>query len=75
MTPDQTAEGSKPSVATAAPAPTCCCIDWFHEGEARVVEISGIRVVVRFVGRNGRRGRIAIEAPPGAVFTDAGKSP
>ena len=43
-------------------------IDWYAEGEERVVEADGIRVIVRFVGRKGRRGRIAITAPPGAAF-------
>ena len=44
------------------------CIDWYAEGEERIVEADGIQVVVRFVGRKGRRGRIAITAPPGAAF-------
>lgn len=43
-------------------------IDWYAEGEERVVEAGGIRIVIRFVGRKGRRGRIAITAPPGATF-------
>lgn len=51
-----------------APLSTCSCIDWYHEGESRTVEVDGVRVVVRFVGRKGRRGRISIEAPAGAVF-------
>jgi hypothetical protein len=53
---------------TQANAPTSRLIDWFSEGETRVVEVDGVRVVVRFVGRKGRRGRIVIEAPAGAVF-------
>jgi hypothetical protein len=44
------------------------CIDWYAEGEAKVVEVDGIQITVRFIGRKGRRGRIAIEAPAGAVF-------
>ena len=44
------------------------CIDWYAEGEERIVDAGGIRVVIRFVGRKGRRGRIAITAPPGAAF-------
>ena len=44
------------------------CIDWYAEGEERIVEAGGMQVVVRFVGRKGRRGRIAITAPPGAAF-------
>jgi hypothetical protein len=47
---------------------TCQCIDWFHEGEAKAVEVDGVQIVVRFIGRKGRRGRIAIEAPAGARF-------
>jgi hypothetical protein len=43
-------------------------IDWYSEGESRVVEVSGVRFAVRFVGRKGRRGRIAVTAPAGAVF-------
>jgi hypothetical protein len=44
------------------------CIDWYAEGEERSVEADGVRVVVRFVGRKGRRARIAIIAPAGAAF-------
>jgi hypothetical protein len=43
-------------------------IDWYSEGESRIVEVDGVRVMVRFVGRHGRRGRIAITAPAGATF-------
>ncbi len=49
-------------------------IDWYSQGESRSVEVGGVRVTVRFVGRNGRRSRIAIIAPPGAVFSDTGKT-
>ena len=51
-----------------AQAPTSQCIDWYAQGESREVECNGVRVTIRFVGRKGRRGRISIEAPPGAVF-------
>ena len=51
-----------------APAMTSRSIDWYAEGESRTVEIGGVVVTVRFVGRKGRRGRIAIEAPAGAAF-------
>lgn len=51
-------------------APTSRLIDWFSEGETRIVEVDGVRVVVRFVGRKGRRGRIVIEAPAGATFAE-----
>jgi hypothetical protein len=45
-------------------------IDWYAIGQTRVVEIDGVRVSIRYVGRKGRRGRIVIEAPAGAVFED-----
>jgi len=48
--------------------PTSVSIDWYGEGQARVVEVDGVRVVIRFVGRKGRRARIAIVAAAGAVF-------
>ena len=43
-------------------------IDWFAEGQTFAVEVAGIAVTVRFVSRNGRRARIAITGPAGAVF-------
>jgi len=46
-------------------------IDWYAPGQSRTVEIDGVQVTVRFVGRNGRRARIAIVAPAGAVLRDA----
>ena len=42
--------------------------DWFSEGQSRTVAVDGIEVVVKFVARKGRRARIAITAPAGAVF-------
>lgn len=50
------------------PAETSRSIDWYAQGEERIVEAGGMQMVVRFVGRKGRRGRIAITAPPGAAF-------
>jgi len=47
-------------------------IDWYAEGETKVVEAHGVRVTIRFVGRKGRRARIAIIAPAGAVFRSEG---
>lgn len=58
--------GSRPS--------TSQCIDWYSEGETRIVRIGKIEVRVRFVGRRGRRGRIVVEAPAGAVFQSEGFS-
>jgi hypothetical protein len=37
-------------------------IEWFAPGQERVVEVNGVPVVVRFVGRKGRRARIAVLA-------------
>ena len=44
------------------------CVEWYHEGQSRVVDANGVRIEVRFIGRKGRRGRIAIVAPLGAAF-------
>lgn len=57
-----------PLGAGALPPRVSRYIDWYAEGEGRVVEVDGVQVLVRFVGRKGRRGRIAITAPAGAVF-------
>ena len=43
-------------------------IDWYSEGESRVVEVGDVRIEVRFVGRKGRQGRIAIVGPPGTTY-------
>jgi hypothetical protein len=67
--PSQAAPKSLVGFAEREPAKTSQCIDWYAEGESRIVEVDGVRLVVRFVGRKGRRGRIAIQAPPGAAFT------
>lgn len=50
---------------------TNTCVDWYSEGESRTVEVNEVRVVVRLVGRKGRRGRIVLEAPTGAGFLAA----
>ncbi len=54
-----------------APGATCSCVDWYAEGESRIIECGDVRVTIRFVGRKGRRGRIVIEAPAGASFSRA----
>jgi len=46
----------------------CHSIEWYAEGQVRIVEVGDVRIAIRFVGRRGRRCRIAISAPPGAVF-------
>jgi hypothetical protein len=48
----------------------CRTIDWYSEGESRTVYVDGVRITIRFVGRRGRRGRIAITAPSGTVFLE-----
>ena len=50
------------------PAEASQCIDWYAEGQSRVVAIGAVQVIVRCVGRKGRKARIAIVAPAGAVF-------
>lgn len=50
------------------PLPASQCIDWYAEGESRIIESNGVRIIVRFIGRKGRRGRIMITAPPGTIF-------
>jgi hypothetical protein len=67
---------AKPGLSTPAPAAarrgsiarSSQSTEWYSEGQSRSVEVDGIRITIRFVGRRGRRGRIAIEAPAGAVF-------
>jgi len=56
-----------PFVSRDAPS-DCRSIEWYSEGQTRYVEVGGSRIEVRFVGRRGRRGRIAITAPAGAAF-------
>ncbi len=48
---------------------TCQSIDWYTEGDVRTVEFGDLKVTVRFVGRKGRRARIAILGPPSITFT------
>ena len=55
-------------------------IDWFAEGQAVAVEFEGVVMTVRYVCRKGRRARIAITGPAGAVFSaldssEAARSP
>lgn len=35
-------------------------IDWYSPGECRTMEVNGVTLTIRFVGRKGRRARIAI---------------
>lgn len=67
MTPRHSQQ-EEPARLEAAQLLTSQCIDWFHEGESKIVEVDGVRITVRFIGRKGRRARILIEAPAGTVF-------
>jgi len=66
--PSSTMANAPANAVTSAPPPTSVSFDWYSEGEQRVVEVNGVRVVIRYVCRKGRRARIAIEAPAGATF-------
>ncbi|MBA3483183.1 MAG: hypothetical protein H0T51_15350 [Pirellulales bacterium] len=69
MKPTANESSEPPQPVTTGKSPVFCrCVDWYSEGEARIVEHSGMRIVVRYVGRKGRRGRIVIEAPDGTTF-------
>jgi hypothetical protein len=61
----------EPALSPAQSPPTSKSIDWYAEGQSRTVEVEGVQITIRFIGRKGRRGRIAIEAPSGAVFQSA----
>jgi len=61
----KTDDDPKASQAVSRP---CQSIDWYSEGETRIVDVDGVQIAVRFIGRQGRRGRIAITAPPGTLF-------
>ena len=50
-------------------------IDWYGEGQSRTVEVDGTEVTVRYIARKGRRARICITAPTGAVFRALGATP
>jgi hypothetical protein len=56
-----------PNKRLTSPA-TSQSIDWYQEGQTRIVRVDGVEVRVRFIGRKGRRARILLEAPPGAMF-------
>ena len=80
MDSQQNDDQNAPRNRTPVPAKASQCIDWYAKGQSRVVEIGDVRVIVRCVGRKGRRARISITAPPGAAFrtserTGTGRSP
>lgn len=61
---------------TKSERPDVRSVDWYAQGDAQVVAIDGKQILVRLVGRKGRRARIAIVAPQGATFSvpSAGKA-
>lgn len=65
----------EPSQESPVKPLTCVVVDWYGEGEERIVRIDGVEVRIRFVGRKGRRGRILVEAPAGAVFLNVANQP
>lgn len=62
--------GDAPDLGQETSRP-CQSIEWYSEGDTRIVEVDGVRIAIRFVGRRGRRARIAISAPPSAIFRTA----
>lgn len=46
----------------------CQSVDWYSEGQTRIIDVDGVQITIRFIGRRGRRGRIAVTAPAGAAF-------
>jgi hypothetical protein len=68
MESQQTSDQAVASNRTHVPTGTSQSTDWYAEGEERIVEADGIQVVVRLVGRKGRRARIKFTAPPGTAF-------
>lgn len=58
----------QPPPEQIAGQPTCRCVDWYTEGKSRMIDCDGVRIIVRYVGRSGRRGRILIESPPERRF-------
>jgi hypothetical protein len=64
-------DGDANDQATSCAAMT----DWFGEGEGVEIDAGGVRFAIRFIGRKGRRGRIRVEAPPGAQFRTTAPQP
>lgn len=71
---------NKPTNVNDAPAcqgdsQSCLSIEWYAEGQTRIVAVEGVQISIRFIGRKGRRGRIAVTAPAGAVFQASESAP
>ena len=67
VTPDSFSDGGR----HLEPAPAVARARTMVAEGAAIIDVGGVRVTVRFVGRRGRRARIAITAPSGAVFSAA----
>jgi hypothetical protein len=65
---DPSSTNTAADTSSTTEARFCQSIDWYAEGESRTIEVNGVQATVRFVGRRGRRARIAITGPAGAVF-------
>jgi len=42
--------------------------DWFAVGQGMTVDVAGVTVAFRVIGHKGRRTRIVVTAPAGAVI-------
>ena len=51
-------------------SPSRTMIVWVYKGESNVVEVNGVRIVVRFVGRRGRRGGLRLRRRRGRCFEE-----
>ena len=58
----------------ARPSEFSQSIDWYSDGESRIVEVDDVRIEIRYVGRKARRARISITAPLGSLFIERLKS-
>ncbi len=68
----QDSESNRDNCTRRVPNETSRAIAWYHEGESWRVEVDGVEISIRLVARKGRRARIAIEAPAGAIFRSLG---
>ena len=68
MDREQGGHGNADDDAGTQPTGSSQSIEWYHDGQSRLVSVNGIDVVIRYVGSKSRKARIAIEAPAGASF-------
>ena len=60
MMPSRTKIGLRSPIGKRLPATGSQSIDWYSQGDERIVEADGLQVVVDSWQRKGRRGRIAL---------------